>query len=231
MACISLGICSGALAQTNPSRESSAPAQTKAQDSAAKASSASDTAASPAQAPAPNSTTAGSAPSADAMETEAAASEEPNDSQTAKGESESPPVPVKKAPAEQLKPGQKLKIAGFAEQPKTSIVDDSQSTNNSYHRAQLRVSGSMCYACLHEFQEKLKQVYGVERARVERTEQVSIQSYAPDLSNWADVVLFYDANKVEMIDLKVFIRTLGYSPYKLVDKTVDSLPSETQKKI
>lgn len=131
-----------------------------------------------------------------------------------------------------LKPGQKLKISGYADQQEPVVIDESGSISSpNYHRAQMRLSGSMCYACLHELQEKLRHVYGVERVKVEKTEQVSLQASAPVLPSWADGVVFFDSSKVDLQDLRAYIRTLGYFPYKVSDKSVDSIPSESQKKI
>lgn len=131
------------------------------------------------------------------------------------------------------KPGQKVKINGYAEkQPATVIDPDPSDTNQpSLHRAQMRLTGSMCYACLKELQDKLKVVYGVERAKVEKTEQVSIMAASPAMSNWADAWVFYDAKRVDLIDLRAYIRTNGYFAYRVVDKEVNSVPPESQKKI
>lgn len=132
-----------------------------------------------------------------------------------------------------LKPGQKLKIAGFAEQKPVIVVDPDAAAPASpaYHRAQMRLTGSMCYACLHEFQEKLLEVYGVERVRVEKSEQTSISAYAPVLPNWADAIVFFDSSKVDLQDLRAYMRANAYFPYKVSEKTVDSVPPENQKKI
>jgi hypothetical protein len=89
----------------------------------------------------------------------------------------------------------------------------------------------MCYACLLELQEKLLQVSGVERFRAAKSEQVSIQSFGADLSNFADVIVYYDASKVNFPDIKAYIRSSGYYPYKIVDKEVSSVPAEDAKKI
>ncbi|MBX9723618.1 MAG: hypothetical protein K2X81_19595, partial [Candidatus Obscuribacterales bacterium] len=89
----------------------------------------------------------------------------------------------------------------------------------------------MCYACLHDFQERLKRIFGVERARVEKSTQVTIQSFSPDLSNWAEAVIFYDSKALELADLRAFMKANGYFSYKVLVKQVDQLPAEDQKKI
>jgi hypothetical protein len=145
---------------------------------------------------------------------------------------ENQPRPKKRDPLA-LKPGQKLKIAGFAEQKAVSVVDlDAvQPANPAYHRAQMRLTGSMCYACLHELQDKLLDVYGVERVRIEKSEQPSIAAYAPVLPNWADAIVFFDSTKVDLQDLRAYMRANAYFPYKVTEKSVDSVPPENQKRI
>ncbi|MBX9689028.1 MAG: hypothetical protein K2X27_20130 [Candidatus Obscuribacterales bacterium] len=111
-------------------------------------------------------------------------------------------------------------------------MDDNSNASKGaqLHRAQLRFSGSMCLSCLLDFQEKLGQIYGVERARVERSEQVALQTASPVLINWADGLIYYDANKLDFQDLRAYVRTLGYVPYKVVDKEVCSVPALDPKK-
>lgn len=131
-----------------------------------------------------------------------------------------------------LKAGQKLRITGFAEDQSTAVVESENSASPpSYHRAHMRLDGSMCYACLHELQEKLLRVWGVERFHVEKAEQVSIQVYAPALPSFADGTVIYDSHKVDLNDLRAYMRSSGYFSYKVDDKEVDSLPPAGAKKI
>lgn len=132
----------------------------------------------------------------------------------------------------QIKPGQKLKIAGFAEKKEPVIVDADLATADLpvYHQANLKMTGSLCYACLLELQDKLKQIYGIERAKIEKNEQVSLQSTSALLPNYADAQIIYDASKLDFLDLKVYIRANGYFPYKVVQKSISSLPAEGHSK-
>lgn len=131
-----------------------------------------------------------------------------------------------------LKAGQKLKITGFAEQQEATVVEAGVHAQEpaSYHQARMRLTGSMCFACLHELQEKLKQIFGVERVSVEKSNKVSIQTYSPDLANYADADIVYDAGKVDFIDLRAYMKVNGYFPYKVSDKSIDALPAERKKK-
>ena len=132
------------------------------------------------------------------------------------------------------RPGQKVKISGYAERQPAELVDEptaNSSDKPALHRAQMRLTGSMCYACLKELQDKLKLVWGVERTKVEKTEQVSIMSASPAVSNWADAFVYYDANRVELVDIRAYIRTNGYHSYRVLDKEVSSVPPESSKKI
>jgi hypothetical protein len=131
-----------------------------------------------------------------------------------------------------LAPGQKYKIAGFADGQSSTIVEDGPAGSSAaYHRVQMRLTGSMCYSCLLEIQEKLMQVFGVEKAKVTKTEQTALQVYAPAVADWADAVLFYDAHKLDLIDLRAYLRSNAYYPYKVVDREIQSLPSDDRKKI
>jgi len=141
------------------------------------------------------------------------------------------PKPRRKKVPTFLGPNQKYSIAGFAEQAQTKIVDDGASNKPAFHRVQMRVTGSMCYACLLEFQEKLLQIYGIERARVAKSEQISVSAYSPAMANWADAILFYDASKLDLLDLRAYMRGSGYYPYKMVDKEVAEVPPAEQKRI
>ena len=150
----------------------------------------------------------------------------------AKNSAGSPVLRPKSRRPLELGPNQKFSIAGFADGAAARIVPESSGGKSpAYHRVQMRLTGSMCYACLLEFQEKLKQVFGVERARVAKSEQVSIQAYSPDLSNFADAVFVYDANKLDLLDLRAYIRRSAYSPYKVVDRIIESVPPENSKKL
>jgi len=135
-----------------------------------------------------------------------------------------PEVPARKSVT--LKGNQKLKIAGFSEGKESQVVDkDSLSDPPEYHRVQMRLSGSMCFACLHTFEERLKAVYGVERVKITKSTQMSVQSYSPDLSNWADAVIFYDAHRVDLPDIRAFSKFNGYTSYRVLDKVADALPA------
>lgn len=132
-----------------------------------------------------------------------------------------------------MKPGQRLNIAGFAERKPAQVVDENaESKAPQYHRVQMRLTGSMCIACLHEFQEKILQVYGVERAKVEKSETPALQIYsAGTVGNYADGIVYIDASRVELIDLRAYMRVLGYHSYRVEDKATGELPSPGRKKI
>lgn len=95
-----------------------------------------------------------------------------------------------------------------------------------YHKAQFRLSGSMCYSCLNTLKRKLLQVYGVQVMRVDKPVHNLFQPYAPDVSSWAEAVLVYDQRKVALSDVRAFMRSQGYMSYKVIDKVfTDSLDS------
>lgn len=132
------------------------------------------------------------------------------------------------------KPGadQKSSDAGTGAAPKLRLITDpdppAPKGPPEYHKLQLRLSGSMCYSCLNTMKKKLKQLYGVEKVRIEKPMNNLFQPYAPDVSSWAEAALIYDSNKVELTDLRAFMRYNGYISYKLVDKLLDE-PMESFK--
>lgn len=98
------------------------------------------------------------------------------------------------------------------------------------HKAQFRLSGSMCYSCLNTLKRKLLQVYGVQAIRIDKPAHNLFQPYAPDVSSWAETVLVYDSNKVALADVRSFMRNHGYMSYKVVDKVfTESLDSMKEK--
>ena len=162
----------------------------------------------------------------------AAASSSPSpDSATASDTSSPPPeVLPKKTQHVVLKPGQRIKIEGYAEGKEIQIIDDDKSATPEYHRVYMRLSGSMCMSCLHTFEERLKQVFGVERVKIVKGAQNTVQSFSPDLSNWADATIYYDAQHVTLLDIRSFSKNNGYVSYRVLDKLADSLPPEETNK-
>ena len=88
----------------------------------------------------------------------------------------------------------------------------------------MRISGSMCIACLKELEENLRKLAGVDKARVEKSQTNYFQPYSPDVSNWADGVVLYDSKKIQLDYLRDAIRQGGYHSYKIVDKNLDRTP-------
>ncbi len=130
-----------------------------------------------------------------------------------------------------LKPGQRIKISGYSEGKEVEIIDPPANKNQpEYHRVYMRLSGSMCFACLHTFEERLKQVHGVERVKIVKGTQVTVQQFSPDLSNWADATIYYDAQHVNLPDIRAFSKNNGYVSYRVLDKVADTLPAEEPNK-
>ena len=88
----------------------------------------------------------------------------------------------------------------------------------------MRISGSMCIACLKELAENLQKLPGVDKARVEKSQTNYFQPYSPDVTNWADGIVLYDSKKLPLDYLRDAIRQGGYHSYKIVDKTLNRAP-------
>lgn len=143
-----------------------------------------------------------------------------------------PPEVLKKKPQQLvLKPGQRIKIEGYAEGKEVEVIDGADVNKEpEFHRVYMRLSGSMCYSCLHTFEERLKQVFGIERVKLAKGTQVTVQQFSPDLSNWADATIYYDARRVSLTDIRAFSKNNGYVSYRVLDKLADSIPPEEMPK-
>jgi len=85
--------------------------------------------------------------------------------------------------------------------------------------AEMRLSGSMCMACLKELENRLKELQGVAKVKIEYPFQKYYEYYlAPTMNQTARAVITYDSNLTSMPDIKAFMRIQGYHPYKIVEK-------------
>jgi hypothetical protein len=99
------------------------------------------------------------------------------------------------------------------------------------HRARMRLSGSMCMACLHTLEEKLRQVQGVEDAKIRRTQGNYFQPVPQELSTWADALFIYDEKRLSLNDLRYTIKQYGYHSYQVSDQHLDHAPQEKDLKL
>jgi copper chaperone CopZ len=96
----------------------------------------------------------------------------------------------------------------------------------AWHRMQMRLSGSMCPACLKELTDNIKKLPGVILLKFERPQAVFTTAVSPDVSNWAEGCVIYDANKLAIDYLRDAIRQNGYHSYRVLDKELGHEPQE-----
>ncbi len=138
---------------------------------------------------------------------------------------ESPAQPAGQTIEEGVPTPSTMGSTATVEHPRIRLITDpgepAASGPPDFHKVQLRLSGSMCFACLNTLKKKLKQVYGVEKVRVEKPINNLFQPYAPDVSSWAEAAMIYDVAKVGLTELRAYMRSNGYVSYKVVDKILD----------
>lgn len=146
------------------------------------------------------------------------------DSVATKAETETgapPAAPSPEQPDDSAPPADSAKSEGPHLRLITEVTNPDSTVPPVYRKVQLRLSGSMCYACLNTLKKKLKQVYGVEKVRIEKPMANLFQPYAPDVSSWAEGVMVYDQARVGLNELRSYMRSNGYVSYKVVDKNLD----------
>jgi copper chaperone CopZ len=94
------------------------------------------------------------------------------------------------------------------------------------HRLSLRLSGSMCYACLKDLQDNLLKYSGIEKVRVDKPTQNFFQGVSPDVSSWAQGIIIYDEKQIPLEYVRMAIKKHGYHSYRVVDKVLDHKPEE-----
>lgn len=149
---------------------------------------------------------------------------------TAPKETPTPAAETAPAPAPETSPAPATqKTAARAEATPARAAEATKPP--SWHKLQMRLSGSMCYACLKDLEDFLKKVPGVSKVKVEKPAPSYYQAMSPDVSSWADGVVLYDAERVPMEVVRGAVKQGGYHSYRVVDKVLDHEPVERDLKI
>jgi hypothetical protein len=99
-----------------------------------------------------------------------------------------------------------------------------------WHRARMRLSGSMCMSCLKALQDEFLKIPGVQAIKLRREKSSSFELYSPELSVWADCIIVYDQKRAPLAGLRSVMKQEGYYPYQVNDKPLDHSPSEADAK-
>ena len=85
--------------------------------------------------------------------------------------------------------------------------------------AEMKLSGSMCVACLHELETRVKALPGVLKVKIEPPDENYYNYYqAPVLNSWARTVIDFDESVITLEEIKALLRRQGYHPFKIVQK-------------
>jgi hypothetical protein len=95
-----------------------------------------------------------------------------------------------------------------------------------YHKLTLRLSGSMCAACLKDLQDNLLKVSGIEKVKIDRPEHNYFQPVSPDVSSWAQSIIIFDEHKMSVDTVRLAIKQHAYHSYRVVDKLLDHKPDD-----
>jgi hypothetical protein len=99
-----------------------------------------------------------------------------------------------------------------------------------WHRARMRLSGSMCMSCLKALQDEFMKLPGVQAIKLRREKSNAFELYSPELSVWADCIIVYDQKRAPLAGLRSVMKQEGYYPYQINDKPLDHSPSEADAK-
>jgi hypothetical protein len=99
-----------------------------------------------------------------------------------------------------------------------------------YHKLTLRLSGSMCAACLKDLQDNLLKINGIDKVKIDRPQQNYFQPVSPDVSSWAQSIIIYDEHLMSADTVRLAIKQHAYHSYRVVDKVLDHKPEEKELK-
>lgn len=84
---------------------------------------------------------------------------------------------------------------------------------------EMKISGSMCVACLHELEKALKEIPGVEKVKIQHPPDNYYEFFQAGQSTWARLNLSYDAAQVSLDGIKAVLKTKGYHVFKTIART------------
>lgn len=94
-----------------------------------------------------------------------------------------------------------------------------------WHRMRMRLSGSLCTACLYDLMRVMNNRPGVTEFKAKPARGVYMSGVSPDIGGWADAVAIYDAAKTTAVEVRYAIKTHGYHSYKVVDEALKHEPT------
>jgi hypothetical protein len=86
----------------------------------------------------------------------------------------------------------------------------------------MRLSGSMCFACLKDLDDNLHKLPGVAKSKVDKQPLSYYNANSPDIGTWAQGTIIYDASKLPLDVLTTAIKQSGYHAYRIEDKVFET---------
>jgi copper chaperone CopZ len=84
---------------------------------------------------------------------------------------------------------------------------------------EMKISGSMCLACLHELEKRLKELPGLSKAKIEYPGDNYYNAYLQTVAaSFARATISYDPGLVDLDNIKAMLRSQGYFAFKVIDK-------------
>ena len=109
------------------------------------------------------------------------------------------------------------------EEPKASSLD--VSSGQEWHRVTMRLSGSMCPACLLELQGKLRKLDGVKFATVDYHANIDPAVHA---RKTAPVVIVYETHAIQWKDLQHFFASNYFHCLGVKEEQIAPLNTQQQ---
>ena len=93
----------------------------------------------------------------------------------------------------------------------------------SLHKAEMRITGSMCISCLNRLNQNLKSQYGIIKVKVDLSQAGFSDPASPSVLRWAQATVIYDASQISLAAIRNYLEELGYASYKVKDKAIDNI--------
>lgn len=143
-----------------------------------------------------------------------------------------PPPKDEKKPEEAKEP-QTTKASAQEEKKPVVVTEEqlSETQTPDWHRVQMRLSGSLCYACLKDLEDNLEKIPGVWRAKIDRAKPNYFSAVSPDIQSYAEGVVLVDEKKLPIENLRAAIKQNAYHSYRIMDKALGHQPDEKDLKL
>lgn len=86
------------------------------------------------------------------------------------------------------------------------------------HQASMKLSGSMCFSCVQNLQDKISALPGVKKLTINKPVRSPRPVYVPDALSYAEALIVYDRAKISLGELKEAFIKRGYVMYRVSDK-------------